>query len=70
MNIIVMKDIKQVIDDNLELLFRYNDEVDEEIFCHIHDSNYSLGTEELIELVRYVLNKLASLEYLYDLREL
>ena len=32
-----MNDIKQIINDNLELLFRYDDGVIKEIFYHIHD---------------------------------
>lgn len=64
-----MNDIKQIINDNLELLFRYDDGVIKEIFYHIHDYGWDLETTELVELVRYVLKRLEKLETLYDLRE-
>lgn len=69
MDIVIMNDIKQIINDNLELLFRYDDEVMKEMFYYQHDYGFDLETKELIELVRYVLRKLEKLETLYDLRE-
>lgn len=69
MDIVVMNDIKQIINENLDLLFRYDDGVIKEIFYYMHDYGWDLETTELVELVRYVLRKLEKLETLYDLRE-
>ena len=69
MDIVVMNDIKQIINDDLKLLFRYDDGVIKEIFYYTHDYGWDLETKEIAELVKYVLRKLEKLETLYDLRE-
>lgn len=54
MDIIVMNDIKQIINDNLELLFRYDDGVIKEIFYYIHDYGWNLDINVNIESHKYV----------------
>lgn len=69
MEVIIIEDIKKIINDNLELLFRYNDRVLKEISYYMYDFGYDLETEEMEMIVRYVLKELLSLENMYDFRE-
>ena len=69
MEVIIIEDIKKIINDNLELLFRYNNRVLKEISYYMYDFGYDLETEEMEMIVRYVLKELLSLENMYDFRE-